>query len=59
MMTGVNTLYAARMSHPGFARLDFSALKLAAAGGMALHPSVAEKWRGVRSRDTLWSKVTG
>ena len=50
MITGVNTLYAALMSHPGFARLDFSALKLGAAGGMALHPSVAEKWRAITGR---------
>jgi long-chain acyl-CoA synthetase len=50
MIAGVNTLYNALLSHPGFARLDFSKLKLGAAGGMALHPSVVEKWRAITGR---------
>jgi len=50
MITGVNTLYQALLSHPDFARLDFSALKLGAAGGMALHPNVAEKWLAITGR---------
>ena len=50
MITGVNTLYNALLGHPGFARLDFSALKLGAAGGMALHPSVAERWQATTGR---------
>ena len=50
MMTGVNTLYNALLSHPAFARLDFSKLKLGAAGGMALHPTVVEKWRAITGR---------
>jgi len=50
MITGVNTLYNALLNHPDFARLDFSSLKLGAAGGMALHPSVAERWRSVTGR---------
>ena len=53
IITGVNTLYNALLSHPEFARLDFSALKLGAAGGMALHPSVAEKWRVATGRPLL------
>ncbi len=53
MITGVNTLYAALLAHPGFARLDFSHLKLGAAGGAALHPSVAEQWRRVTGRPLL------
>jgi long-chain acyl-CoA synthetase len=44
-ITGVNTLFAALMEQPGFRRLDFGALKLAVAGGMALHPAVAARWR--------------
>jgi long-chain acyl-CoA synthetase len=44
MITGVNTLFNALLGHPRFAHLDFSNLKLGAAGGMALHPSVAERW---------------
>ncbi len=50
MITGVNTLYNALLGHPGFARLDFSKLKLGAAGGMALHPSVAQRWRTLTGR---------
>ena len=50
IITGVNTLYNALLNQPDFARLDFSQLKLGAAGGMALHPSVAEKWLAVTGR---------
>src|SRR5450755_2285183 len=53
MIIGVNTLYDALMHHPGFARLDFSALKLGAAGGMALHATVAEKWRAITGRPLI------
>jgi long-chain acyl-CoA synthetase len=47
VITGVNTLYNSLLNHPKFAGLDFSALKLGAAGGMALHPTVAERWEAV------------
>lgn len=47
MISGVNTLYNALLSHPGFPQLDFSRLKLGVAGGMALHPSVAQRWREI------------
>ena len=50
IITGVNTLYNALIGHPGFAQLDFSQLKLGAAGGMALHPSVAERWLALTGR---------
>jgi len=50
---GVNTLYAALLNHPGFAQLDFSRLKLGVAGGMALHPSVAERWQATTGRPLL------
>lgn len=50
MITAVNTLYSALMAHPGFDRLNFSRLKLGVAGGMSLHPSVAEKWRAITGR---------
>lgn len=53
LITGVNTLYAALLAHPRFARLDFSRLKLGAAGGAALHPRVAEEWRSVTGRPLL------
>ena len=53
MISGVNTLYNALLNHPDFAQVDFSALKLGAAGGMALHPSVAERWLRVTGRPLI------
>jgi long-chain acyl-CoA synthetase len=53
LITGVNTLYAALLAHPGFPRLDFSHLKAGVAGGAALHPHVAEGWRSVTARPLL------
>jgi long-chain acyl-CoA synthetase len=50
LITGVNTLYAALLAHPRFSRLDFSRLKLGAAGGAALHPRIAEEWRHATGR---------
>jgi len=44
-ITGVNTLYAALLGEPGFAALEFSGLKLAIAGGMAVSRAVAERWQ--------------
>lgn len=44
-ITGVNTLFNALLNHPGFARLDFSALRITLGGGMAVQRSVAERWR--------------
>jgi long-chain acyl-CoA synthetase len=52
-ITGVNTLYNALLSHPEFSSVDFSHLKLGVAGGMALHPSVAQRWRAVTGRQLL------
>jgi long-chain acyl-CoA synthetase len=47
MMTGVNTLFNALLNHPEFAKLDFSHLKLALGGGMAVQKAVAERWKQV------------
>ena len=47
MMTGVNTLFNALLNHPEFAKLDFSHLKMAFAGGMAVQKTVAERWKQV------------
>ena len=47
MITGVNTLFNALLNHPGFARLDFSHLRLALGGGMAVQKAVAERWKQV------------
>ena len=43
-ITGVNTLFNALLNNPQFSEIDFSKLKLALAGGMALQKSVATKW---------------
>ena len=43
-ITGVNTLFNALLNHPEFGKLDFSALKLALGGGMAVQEVVAERW---------------
>jgi long-chain acyl-CoA synthetase len=45
MITGVNTLFNALLNHPDFAKLDFSHLKLALGGGMAVQKAVAERWK--------------
>ena len=44
MITGVNTLFNGLLNTPGFAELDFSSLKGALGGGMAVQRAVAEKW---------------
>jgi len=43
-ITGVNTLYNAMMKNPKFSQLDFSSLKFAIGGGMAVQSAVAERW---------------
>jgi long-chain acyl-CoA synthetase len=47
MITGVNTLFNALLHHPDFAKLDFSHVRLALGGGMAVQKAVAEKWQQV------------
>src|SRR5207302_986662 len=47
MISGVNTLFNALLNHADFARLDFSGLKLAVGGGMAVQKAVAERWKQV------------
>jgi len=44
MFPAVNTLYNGLLNDPGFAHLDFSALKVCNGGGMAVQKAVAEKW---------------
>ena len=46
-ITGVNTLFNALLNHPDFARVDFSRLKVALGGGMAVQRAVAERWKKV------------
>ena len=47
MLPAVNTLYNALLNHPDFAKLDFSHLKIANGGGMAVQQSVNDQWRKV------------
>jgi len=47
IISGVNTLFNALLNHPDFAKLDFSSLKLAVGGGMAVQKAVAERWKQV------------
>ena len=49
-ITGVSTLYAALLDNPRFRGLDFSGLKLAVAGGMAVQRTVAERWQRLTGR---------
>lgn len=44
-ITGVNTLYNALINHPKFSEIDFSKVKIALSGGMALQKSVSIKWQ--------------
>jgi long-chain acyl-CoA synthetase len=39
--------------HPGFAKLDFSPLKLTLGGGMAVQQAVAQKWQQLTGRPLL------
>jgi long-chain acyl-CoA synthetase len=50
-ITGVNTLYNGLLNTPGFDRLDFSSLKVAMGGGMAVQAAVSERWRKLTGRD--------
>ena len=45
MFTGVNTLFNALMNHPDFGKIDFSHLRIALGGGMAVQKAVAERWK--------------
>ncbi|MEQ8686052.1 MAG: AMP-binding protein [Imperialibacter sp.] len=47
IITGVNTLFNGLLNQESFRTLDFSKLKGAIGGGMAVQKAVAEKWREV------------
>ncbi|MCV9387692.1 AMP-binding protein [Reichenbachiella ulvae] len=47
VITGVNTLFNGLLNQEAFAKLDFSKLKAAIGGGMAVQKAVAEKWQQV------------
>jgi long-chain acyl-CoA synthetase len=46
-ISGVNTLFNALLHTPGFETLDFGALRVTFAGGMALQGVVAARWKEV------------
>lgn len=52
-ITGVNTLFNGLLNTPGFKDLDFSTLKMALGGGMAVQRPVAERWQEVTSTRLL------
>jgi long-chain acyl-CoA synthetase len=43
-LPAVNTLFNAMMQHPDFDKIDFSMLKVAIGGGMAVQKAVADRW---------------
>jgi long-chain acyl-CoA synthetase len=53
MITGVNTLFNGLLNTPGFSGLDFSSLKGALGGGMAVQRSVAERWQAVTGQPLI------
>jgi long-chain acyl-CoA synthetase len=50
---GVNALFKALLENPGFARLDFSSLRIAAAGGAPLEEAVAKRWKAVTGKTLI------
>jgi long-chain acyl-CoA synthetase len=46
-ISGVNTLFNALLHTPGFEKVDFGALHVTFAGGMALQAVVAQRWKEV------------
>ena len=46
-ITGVNTLFNALLHDPEFEHLDFSCLRFALGGGMAVQRAVAERWKNL------------
>jgi long-chain acyl-CoA synthetase len=52
-ITGVNTLFNALLNNAEFAKLDFSTLRLALGGGMAVQRAVAEKWKAVTGKPLI------
>ncbi|MDE2272785.1 MAG: AMP-binding protein, partial [Gammaproteobacteria bacterium] len=51
-ITGVNTLFNGLLHTEGFDKLDFSGVKIALGGGMAVQRAVAAKWKQV-TKSTL------
>lgn len=47
VFTGVNTLFNGLLNQEDFRKLDFSSLKIAVGGGMAVQKATAEKWKAL------------
>lgn len=52
-ITGVNTLFNGLLNNAEFRNLDFSALKVALGGGMAVQKAVADRWIQVTGRPLI------
>ena len=50
IITGVNTLFNGLLNNPGFKDLDFTYLKGAVGGGMAVQDVVAKRWQEVTGK---------
>ena len=53
VLTGVNTLFNSLLHAPGFDKIDFSEMKLALGGGMAVQRAVAEKWKAMTKKPLI------
>lgn len=53
VITGVNTLFNAMLHNPAFCKLDFSTLKIAMGGGMAVQHAVAKRWKEVTGKPLI------
>ena len=53
ILPGINTLFNALVHDARFAQLDFSTLRLAFGGGMAIQRPVAEQWRRITGRPLI------
>ena len=47
ILTGVNTLFNALLNDPGFAKLDFSTVKVTLGGGASIQEVVAKRWKAM------------
>ena len=52
-ITGVNTLFNALLNTSGFDKVDFSSVKIALGGGMALQRAVADRWKNVTGKTLI------
>lgn len=53
VITGVNTLFNGLLNQESFRNLDFSKLKLALGGGMAVQDAVADRWQKITNTPLL------